>query len=204
MIAYAPGDYTTWWSTQVLKAPGWINDFYDFNARVSQADLKAWQNQSSEHELLRSAMRAALKDRFKLAIHEQPSTGEMYELVVAKGGPRLKTANPNAPLPVGPKLPSGGIELVKQLPDGKTVCDYHGATMQDLAWFLTTASRGIPVHDKTGLPGRYDFTFRQVELSPDEDRVYSWPVDRLGLKVKPGTESRPVLVIDHIEKPTAN
>lgn len=204
MIAYAPGSYLTWGTTQVIKAPNWIGDFYDFNARVSQADLKAWQSQSGEHELLRAAMRAALKERFNLAIHEQPSSGKIYELVVGKGGPRLKAAAPDSPLPVGAKLPSGGIGVGKQRADGKTVWDYHGATMQDLAWFLTIVSRGIPVHDKTGLTGRYDFTFREVELSPDEDHVYGWPIDHLGLRLKPGTESRPILVIDHIEKPTPN
>jgi uncharacterized protein (TIGR03435 family) len=204
MVAYGPLNDATWGTVQVLGTPNWIGDFYNFNARVSQADLKAWQNQSGGHELLRSAMRAALKERFNLAIHEQPSTGKIYELVVGKGGPRLKAAGPNSPLPVGAKLPSGGIGVGKQLADGRTVWDYHGATVQDLAWFLTNVSRGIPVRDRTGLTGRYDFTFREVELSPDDERVYAWPVDHLGLKVKPGTENRPNLVIDHVEKPTPN
>lgn len=204
MIAYAPGDYMTWGTTQVLKAPGWIGDFYDFNARVSQADLKAWQSQSKEHELLRSALRTALKERFNLVLHEQPSTGKIYELVVGKGGPRLNAAAPNSPLPAGSKLPSGGIGVGRQLANGKTVWDYHRATMQDLAWFLTIVSGGVPVRDRTGLTGSYDFTFREVELAPDDEKVYRWPTDHLGLNVKPGTESKPILVIDHIEKPTAN
>jgi hypothetical protein len=72
MVAYGPGNYVNWGSVEILKAPSWIDDFYDIKARVSQADLKAWQSQSKEQELLRSAMRAALKDRCKLAIHEQP------------------------------------------------------------------------------------------------------------------------------------
>jgi uncharacterized protein (TIGR03435 family) len=204
MIAYAPGDYLTWGNTQVLNTPNWLGDFYDFNARVSQADVKAWQNQSREHELLRSAMRAALKEPLHLALHEQPSTGKIYELAVGKSGPRLKAAVPDSPLPVGAALPSGGIGVGRQLADGKTQWDYHGATMQDLAWFLTIVSRGIPVRDRTGLTGHYDFMFREVELSPDDERVYTWPVDHLGLKVKPGTESRLILVIDHIGKPTPN
>lgn len=204
MIAYAPGDYLTWGTTQVLNTPNWLGDFYDFNARVSQADIKAWQNQSNDHELLRSALRIALKERCNLAIHERPSTGKIYELVVGKGGARLKLTPPNSPLPVGAPLPGGGVGVGKQLADGKTQWDYHSATMQDLAWFLTITSRGIPVRDRTGLTGPYDFTFRQVQLSPDDERIYSWPVDHLGLKLKPGTESRPILVIDHIEKPTPN
>jgi uncharacterized protein (TIGR03435 family) len=204
MIAYGPSDYQTWGTTELRNGPNWLGDFYDFNARVPQASLKAWQNQSNEHELLRSAMRAALKERFHLAIHEQPSTAKIYELVVGKGGPRLKATAPNSPLPVGAPLPSGGSGVGKQLADGKTQWDYHAANMQDLAWFLTIASRGIPVRDRTGLTGRYDFTFRQVEISPDDEHVYGWPVDRLGLKIRPGVENRPILVIDHVEKPTPN
>jgi uncharacterized protein (TIGR03435 family) len=60
---------------------------------------------------------------------------------------------------------------------------YHGATMQDLADFLVIMSGRIPVRDRTGLTGHYDFRIQQTP---------------------PGTESRPILVIDHIEKPTAN
>jgi hypothetical protein len=65
MIAYAPSGVMSWVSVPLLNAPESTGDFCDINARVSQADLKAWQSQSSEHELLRSALRAALKERFK-------------------------------------------------------------------------------------------------------------------------------------------
>jgi uncharacterized protein (TIGR03435 family) len=202
MVTYGPLDSALWGSVQILNAPGWVGDFYDINGRVSQADLKAWQNQSGEHELLRSALRAALKERFNLSIHEQPAIGRDFELIVDKRGPRLKTAAPDSTLPVGVKTPSGGVMVGKVLADGKSLWDCHGMNMQDLAWYLSKLS--IPVRDKTGLAGRYDFTLRQVDLSPDEDHVYRFPIDQLGLKLKPGTENRPNLVVDHIDKPTAN
>jgi len=169
---------------------------------VSQADLKAWQNQSSEHELLSSAMRAALKERFNLAIHEQPAVGRTFELIVDKRGPRMKTATPDSTLPAGVKTPSGGVMVGKVLADRKAEWDCHGVTMQDLASYLSKLS--LPVRDKTGLTGRYDFTLRQVDLSPDEDHVYRFPIDQLGLKLKPGTENRPNLVVDHLDKPKPN
>jgi uncharacterized protein (TIGR03435 family) len=204
MVAYGPVDLREWGSLQVLKTPSWIGDFYDINARVSQADLKAWQSQSSEHELLRSAMRAALKERFNLTIHEQPAVGRTFELIVDKRVPRLKTAAPDSTLPVGVKTRSGGVMVGKTLADRKTEWDCHGITMQDLAEYLSILSPAVPVRDKTGLTGHYDFTLKEVELSPGEDHVYRFPLDQLGLKLKPGTENRPNLVVDHIDKPTAN
>lgn len=203
MVAYGPVDFALWGSVQILNAPGWVSDFYGINARVSQADLKAWQSQSSEHELLRSAMRAALKERFHLAIHEQPAVARDFELIVDKRGPRLKTAAPDSTLPVGVKTPSGGVMVGKVLPDRKSTWDCHGMTMQDLAWYLNRVS-SIPVRDKTSLTGRYDFTLREVDLSPGEEHVYRFPIDQLGLKLKLGTENRPDLVVDHIDKPTPN
>ena len=202
-VAYGPVDYVQWGSVEILKAPGWIGDFYDIKARVSQADLKAWQSQGMGHELLRSAMRAALRDRCKLAIHEQPSKGEIFELVIGKRGPRLQAAVPHSTPPSGVKLASGGV-LVQTMKNGRPVKTYYGATVQDLADFLNIMSGRTPVRDRTGLTGHYDFTIQQAPPDPDENHVYSYPVDHLGLQVKQGTENRPKLVIDHIEKPTAN
>jgi hypothetical protein len=70
------GDETTAWnSTPILNAPKLcFEDTYDFNARVSQADLQAWQSQK-HYDFLRSALRSALRDRCKLAIHEELAQG---------------------------------------------------------------------------------------------------------------------------------
>jgi uncharacterized protein (TIGR03435 family) len=100
MIAYAAGNSFTWSSVEVRHQPDWLAEYYDIEARVSQADLKAWQNQLKNHELLRSALRAALKERCKLAIGEEWSQARMFELVIAKGGPKLRTAALDAALPL--------------------------------------------------------------------------------------------------------
>ena len=78
--------------------------------------------------------------------------------------------------------------------------------MADLVEFLTLSSSGRPVHDATGLTGRYDFTVQLIDNAsrdPDE-KIYNWPVDQLGLVLKPGKALGFALVIDHIEKPTPN
>lgn len=205
VFAYGPPEPAWMWtSVKIDNEPSWFREYYAIDARVAQADLKAWQSQSSDHELLRSALRAALKERCKLAIHEQPSKERIYELVLAKAGPKLKAAAPGSTLPVGVKLESGGVMTGGIGASGRDDWTFHGATMRDLALNLSRVSARIPVRDRTGLTGRYDFSVRPAQLEPDEERVYSYPVDHLGLRLRPGTENRPILVIDHVERPTPN
>ena len=63
------------------------------------------------------------------------------------------------------------------------------------------------VEDKTGLPGRYDFTLQYTYQSADPD---SYPTlttaiqEQLGLKLERTRGTVDVIVIDHIERPTEN
>lgn len=204
-LAYVGEDTVAWTYTPIFNAPKLCyEDTYDFNARVSQADLKAWQSQK-HYELLRSALRAALRERCKLAIHEEPVEGENWELVVGKHGPRLKPAAERSTLPVGVNLLSGGV-MVASGPRERSSWNFYNATMEDLARFVTMSSPGRPVRDKTGLTGRYEF---KLEIIPEPvygspDVLYNYPVDPLGLTLKPGKETRSKWVVDHIEKPSAN
>jgi uncharacterized protein (TIGR03435 family) len=90
------------------------------------------------------------------------------------------------------------------------------ATIADFAGYLKRYWRPLlmdrPVIDRTGLSGRYDFTLR---WSPDDLRytggvTYEFPdfftaiQQQLGLKLEAVTDSVDVLVIDHVERPTAN
>jgi len=80
--------------------------------------------------------------------------------------------------------------------------EFYGATMQDVAFRMqfSFGSDG-PVRDRTGLIGRYDFrAFRVSALGEDTGFEYVIP----GLEFKRSTEKGTILVIDHLEKPTAN
>ncbi len=207
MVAFAYGTpepgHTWMYYVKVRNLPAWSESTsYVFDGRIAQSDLKAWQNQGKDHELLRAALRTALKERFNLVLHEELSQQPMYELIVAKGGPKLKAADPNAALPVGVRLESGGVMTIIGA-RGIGGWYHHNATMRDLVTSLSSMSNGVgPVRDRTGLTGRYDFPLPRVEISADEELVYSYSIDHLGLKLKSGMENRPVLVIDHVEKPS--
>ena len=63
------------------------------------------------------------------------------------------------------------------------------------------------VVDKTGLAGKYDVHLRAREsLSRDEDleSVVRQELDELGLKLELGKAQVETLVVDHIERPSAN
>ena len=68
-----------------------------------------------------------------------------------------------------------------------------------------------PIHDKTGLTGKYDITFRsepppppQAGASMDASPDLSTGMDQLGLKLESAKDPVEILVIDHIERPSEN
>jgi uncharacterized protein (TIGR03435 family) len=66
---------------------------------------------------------------------------------------------------------------------------------------------GRVIVDKTGLTGNYEFTLRYTLLpnaSADLPLLFTALEDQLGLKLVPDRAPLPVLVIDRIERPTAD
>lgn len=209
MFAYAPEDPFLWLlrrqTTTITNDPIWLYDLYQISAHVSDADRDAWNHQGGERELLRSALRELLHDRYKLIIHERQTLVPGYKLVVSKHGPRLTPTTPNTALPKGLPLPSGGVVVSTQAADY-----WHGATMGDLAHFLTRTSERT-VNDATNITGRFDFTLQQISTpaiarSAEDvpELAYNWPVSQLGLALQPTKIPGLILTIDHIERPTPN
>lgn len=145
-LAYVGEDVVAWRQTPIVNCPNLCEETYDFNARVSQADLNAWQSQKHS-ELLRIALRAALRDRCKVAIHEEPQQGDNFELRIAKYGPKLKPAGQRSTLPAGVTLLSGGVMVA--FGQNRSSWNFYDATMEDLARFL---SMERPVRDKPVSP----------------------------------------------------
>lgn len=208
MVAYAPGNLESWLSTPLVNEPKWFGDtdWYVVTARVSDADRDAWRNQSNHHELLRSAMQDLLKVRCKLVVHEQSTEIPDFKLVVSKKGPKgLKPTVPGSALPKGTPLPTGGV-MVSDGPRLRPTWHFYGVTIGELVDFLSRSSQARLVHDATGLTGRYDFAIQMIETPSrePEEEVYNWPIEPLGLELKPGKSQGFTLVIDHMEKPTPN
>jgi len=153
-----------------------------------------------------------LTDRFGLKYHHEQRDRPAYALVVAKGGPRLTASNAEtvAQATEHPGRP-GNLQM------GRGAISGEGTTMHFLAIMLSR-QLGRTVVDQTGLTGRYDF---KLTWTPEDAAVPApQPADsaadlagpslfaaipeQLGLKLESIKGPVDVLVIDHVEKPTAN
>jgi uncharacterized protein (TIGR03435 family) len=79
--------------------------------------------------------------------------------------------------------------------------------MEALAGFLSELIEA-PVLDQTGLAGNYDLVLNKLPkedvAESDPGRPIEWDVEPLGLKLVPMKVPTRRLVIDHIERPSAN
>jgi bla regulator protein blaR1 len=148
-------------------------------------------------------------------------------------GPRLRpheqglacdakwTAPPDRTAPSVP--PGGSLPVCNQVaamqgPDHTVLLSARNLTLGHIATYLPTVyNLGRPVVDQTGLPGTFDFTLQwqpdqnaPLQFLPESsDDLGGTPFfdalkEQLGLRLKPATAVIPVLVIDHVEQPSAN
>jgi uncharacterized protein (TIGR03435 family) len=146
--------------------------------------------------------------------HWETREGDVYNLVVAKGGMKMG-AQGSVPLTAEEKKSYGDHAA----PPLTTRCDEHGCAyvahdcpMARLVEMLTVQLGGL-VADKTGLTGKYDFLLkykgRWDRDRPADDPDPTLPLDQalqqeLGLKVETAKGPLKMLVIDHVEKPSEN
>jgi uncharacterized protein (TIGR03435 family) len=173
----------------------------------------AWVD-SDHFDILAEApgeLRKLLADRFKLTFHREKKEFSIYALTVAKGGSKLKesTVSPEA-------TPEGPPPLVFVLSSQGARLPGRNATMAALAALMQRSALDRPVVDQTGLSGRYDF---DLEWAPDETQfggqVRGTPAspkadlfvameEQLGLRLEATRGPIETLVIDRIERPSAN
>ena len=196
----------------IENLPDWAkDDRYDIDARISEADHAAWQDPKNQPAMLQEMLQAMLAERFQLVVHREMKERPVYELVVAKGGPKFQETTPDEPRPAGATLSGGGI--MGRGADGAT--HMVNFSMGLLAALLTEKSDRT-VLDKTGLAGRYSIDIREparmaapsaAQDGPTEEDRRPAVADALkgvGLELKPAKEQVEKLVIDHVEKPSPN
>jgi len=135
-------------------------------------------------------LQAVLMERFKLATHRETREQTLYELVIAKNGPKLKKVDPGEDDMTSRR---GHLTAVR-------------ATMSRLARFLAgpNVKLGRPVVDKTGLDGAFDFTLDWT-TEPDGVSIFVALQEQLGLKLEARKGPVELLIVDHVEKtPTDN
>lgn len=200
-----PGNSTGW-----VIGPDWINSArYVIHGKPPDSIREAMQKMTpaqrgKEDGLM---MQGLLAERFKLKAHFETRVMPVYQLTVAKGGPKLK-ANPDA----GKGMAAVSPSMVR----GKDV------PVHVLCGMLESVPDigGRVVVDKTGLSGTYDFLLKWTPMeaaapsngvsattpSPDAENasLFTAIEEQLGLKLVPTKGPGQVLVIDHIERPSDN
>jgi uncharacterized protein (TIGR03435 family) len=220
--AYIPSEEDlTFRPYQIMGLPAWASSSirYDIDARVSGADLPKWNDPTLQPAMLRAMLRAMLADRFNLALHRETKEVPIYELTVGRKSPKFKPSEETTLADIRQKHPnavmlrSGTIVATGPNPGQQTL---FGMNMPDLGTFLSTMA-GRPIHDKTGLTGKYDISY-ELELpppaqegagmaaSPDffSSQIFSIVQDQLGLRLRAAKGLVESLAIDHVEDPSEN
>ncbi len=193
---------------KVKGEPEWVDtDAYDFLAKIAPEDVPTWQKMDLATRRL--MVRAMLAVALNLKVHVEIQSRPVYDLVVAKGGPKLTESKPSADAPTGTQTVATGSVYWANYDEAV----YSGTTMQGLASGLG-ARLDRDVVDKTGLTGTYDFHVKPIpylHYDPKSSNVETIDfaaiidgVKNLGLKLEPAKADTSVIVIDHIDRPSEN
>jgi len=166
----------------------------------SRYDILARTDAPVPVSTLRLMLQDLLATRYKVQLHREQKITSVYELVVAKGGPKLGKNKANT-LP-----PSYGKESFPYVVDGGFL--FSNVSMADFADQLTEL-RGIdlPVVNRTGIQGVFDITLKSAAsamLEPNGPSLFTLLPEQLGLKLVPAKDPVDVVVVDHAEKPSPN
>jgi uncharacterized protein (TIGR03435 family) len=120
---------------------------------------------------------------------------------VAKGGPKMTKSAGD---------PNGSMDENDGSNGGQRTMHVTNISMAEFA-LIMKFYLDRPVVDQTGLPGRYDFqlkwTFDESKAPTDgtaAPSVFTAVQDQLGLKLDAVKAPADMLVIDHVEQPSAN
>jgi len=196
--------------SQLTGAPGWVaSDGWDI-AAVSGGSAQAGE--------IRMMVQRLLEDRFRLRYHWETNEAPVYDLVVSKAGklqenlvhgdcPSIISTAPDPPAGAFPEAPCGALMNSPGHTQGNKLT--AGELAGSLSFFLDR-----PVLDKTGLTGKYDIELRWtperilLQPSPLPDTappsIFTAIQEQLGLRLESGKGPIRLLVIDHMERPSAN
>jgi uncharacterized protein (TIGR03435 family) len=192
-----------------IEGPAWIDtENYDVSAKVPEGappgDVPAM-------------LATLLTQRFAVKLHRETRILPSYDLLVAKGGPKLREIDaaklpampePGSAMPPAGPPPMGGMPVgvlgVRVNSNGARTMQGN-VTMADLAEYLTE-SFSRPVFNRTDLKGAYAIELSYLALEagqPGADAPVSTlfqAIQALGLKLEPKKEPVEMIVVDSANK----
>jgi uncharacterized protein (TIGR03435 family) len=174
-------------------------------------DVDARVGRSATDDEVRLMFQSLLEDRFKLKVHRESREITQYELTLGKGKPKLKEASGEKfeikiegrtmPAPLGncgtSNWKDGAHMLCANVGIDRIISEIGGLLK-------------APAVDRTGLTGKYDVHLHYLQddrrLNTEEPgpTLAQAVQEDLGLKLEKGKGPVEVLVIDHLERPSAN
>jgi uncharacterized protein (TIGR03435 family) len=178
---------------QILSLPSWADSVLFTITAKTPGDAEPTQDQ------VRPMLQALLAERFQLRHHAEPKELSVYHLVQVKKSNLFHAASPDETFSWKLTPSDGRLRST--------------ATKESIGDFvrLVGVSTDKPVIDKTGLSGEIDYDI-VIELPPAQGRtaeelnrqiVYA-VVDQLGLKLQATKDTVDMLVVDRVDKPSAN
>jgi len=148
---------------------------------------------------MRQMLQAVLEDRFQLKFRREKEEIPVYNLVVAKGGPKLKPAESDANPGASVRWTDKGMHM-----------EVRKGTMQGLAGSLRGNATDRPVFDQTGLTGYFSYTLDYLRADTpasgnlDTPSIFSALQEQLGLKLDSARGMVEKFVIASAAKPPEN
>lgn len=200
-----------------LSGPDWMQSAWFM--------VSAKMPEGTTNEQFLTMKQNLLIERFKLTFHREKKEMQAYELVAAKGGPKMKESE--SPLDPDerparmserktdeegfPVLPPGRVPMMTMVAGGYATSRHVAETMEEFAVTLSYQLHK-PVTDATDLKGTYDFTLHWIaegaRPSTGDDAgptLFRALPEQLGLRLEAKKGMVEILVVDHVEKvPTEN
>lgn len=185
----------------ISGGPSWMDETHFDVEAVTPGDVQPVRSEQI------AMLRALLVERFGLKFHRVDREFSIYELSVAKGGPKLKAAaEPDAPM-----------QLVGIVHPGQIEVPAKSVTMDDFVSMLQRATLDRPVVNKTGLQGKFDFTLvwaqdetqygGEIEKAGDDSQsppLFVAMQEQLGLKLTATRGMVSAMVVDAAARPEAS
>jgi uncharacterized protein (TIGR03435 family) len=194
---FVKGAYGLALDSQVAGLPGWAREEnYDIVAKVDMDTAERWKKLSRKERMKEEQpmKQSILADRCQFKGHEETRELPVYDLVIAKGGVKMKEAPPNET----PMEMMSGDQMKVHAMKVDTIASTFEGTL------------GRMIVDKTGLGDkRFDFELKWTsDDRPSADdsapSLFTALEEQLGLRLVPARGPVEVLIIDHMERPSPN
>ncbi|WP_083836631.1 TIGR03435 family protein [Granulicella mallensis] len=179
---------------QIVDAPEWFSkDHFDIKG---VPDIEGEPNLQQQREMLQKL----LNDRFKLKFHRDKRDLSIFAITVAKGGPKLEASK---------SAPDSLLDQTRSNNGPQQTWKLTNNSMADFAQLLGYLL-DRPVVNETGLKGKFDFDLSWTvdgSLSDDPKAppgLFTAIQEQLGLKVEGTRGPADVLVMEHVERPSAD